>query len=315
MADALTLSSALANAITFKVQRQVLQNLRDELVWADPAFSESGEFDTGTDTLLFTDVPDIAGVVATALHGGNGGSEGLRPFKRALTMGTVTVDTDQYTGLLSITDVAKVKSPIEIVSIGSERLTRESKEVLDLVSRDEIAAGGTPYYAGTGNVARADLASTDIVTVASLNRMAWRMFQTKIPRAADGYYRLFASPEVSADIMSDADFIDAVKYTDRMPLLKNEIGAIAGFRVMSVVNAPTFASTTTVHASIATGAIKGWGSGELQSLQTFHVAPGGDHTDPLGQEELLGWKVMFGVGVLKNAYYFRYESAASDLTP
>lgn len=293
----------------------MLANLRDELVWADEALAESGEFDPGTDSMLFTDVPDIAGVVATALHGGNGGSEGLRPFKRALTMGTVSVDTDQYTGLLSITDVAKVKSPIEIVNIGSERLSREVKEVLDLVSRDEIAAGGTAYFAGTGNAARADLAATDIVTVASLNRMAWRMFQTKIPRAADGYYRLFVSPEVAADIMADADFIDAVKYTDRMPLLKNEIGSIAGFRVMSVVNAPTFASTATVHASIATGGIRGWGAGELQSLETYHVAPGGDHEDPLAQEELLGWKIMWGVGVLKNAYYFRYESAASDLTP
>jgi predicted ThiF/HesA family dinucleotide-utilizing enzyme len=106
-----------------------------------------------------------------------------------------------------------------------------------------------------------------------------------------------------------------VKYTDRMPLLKNEIGSIAGFRVIPVVNAATASSTTTVHISIATGGIKGWGAGELQSLQTFHVAPGGDHTDPLAQEELLGWKVMFGVAVLKNTYYFRFESAASDLTP
>jgi N4-gp56 family major capsid protein len=305
----------LAAAITFKVQNKVLANLRDELVWADPAFAESGDFDAGTDTLLFTDFPDISAVVATSLHGGNDGSEGLRPAKRALTMGTVAVDTDQYTGLLSITDVAKVKSPVEIVQIGSERLTREAKEILDLVSRDEIAAGGTPYYAGTGNTVRADLASTDIVTVASLNRMAWQMFSSKIPRANDGFYHLFVTPAVAADIMADADFIDAVKYTDRMPLLKNEIGQIAGFRVMPVVNAATASSTATVHLSIATGGIKGWGAGELQSLETFHVAPGGDHTDPLAQEELLGWKVMFGVAVLKNSYFYRYESAASDLTP
>lgn len=308
MVDAVLASSDLAAAITFKVQSKVLENLRNELVYANPDWAEQGEFDEGTDTILFTDFADLS-PNTTPL------TEGTRPDKRKLTMGTVTIDTDQYGGLLAITDVAKVKSPVQIVGIGAERLTRESKVVVDQITRDAIVAGGTSYFAGVGNLVRADLAATDIAAVADLRRMAWQMFKSNIPRAADGYYRLLASPEVSADLAADADFIDAVKYTDRMPLLKNEIGEIAGFRVMSVQNAPTASSTTTVHLSIAFGEVKGWGAGELQSLQTFHVAPGGDHTDPLAQEELLGWKIMFGVASLDNDKYFKFESAASDLTP
>jgi N4-gp56 family major capsid protein len=310
MADVLTESSALSAAITFKVQKKVLENLRAELVYANQEWAEQGDFDPGTDTLLFTSFDDLSFTSQqTPL------TEGAAPFRRALTMGTVTVDTDQYGDLLAITDVAKTKSPVQIISIGSERLTRSSLGLIDVINRDVIAAGGTAYYAGSGNAARADLAATDIAAVADLRRMAWQMFKSNIPRKADGFYHLLASPEVCADIAADADFIDAVKYTDRMPLLKNEIGQIAGFRVMSVVNAPTFSSTATVHASIALGAPKGWGSGELQSFQTYHVAPGGDHLDPLAQEELLGYKVMFGVAVLDNSFYFRFESAASDLTP
>ena len=305
---ATTDSAAIAAAVTFKVQANVLATLRAELVFANAEWAEQGDFDQGTDTLLFTSFADLS-AATTPL------TEGTAPTAVALVMSTVTLGTDQYGNVLGITDVAKVKSPQQIVSIGSEKLSRNALELLDTISRDVIAAGGTPYYAGTGNAARADLASTDIVTVDSLRRMAWQMFKSKIPRAADGYYRILVSPDVAADIAADADFIDAVKYTDRMPLLKNEIGAIAGFRVMSVVNAPTFASTTTVHASIAFGSIKGWGAGELQSLSTYHVAPGGDHNDPIAQSELLGWKVMFGVAVLNNGFYFRFESAASDLTP
>ena len=86
-----------------------------------------------------------------------------------------------------------------------------------------------------------------------------------------------------------------------------------GFRIMEVVNAPTASSTVTVYLSIATGAINGWGAGDLQTLTTYHVAPGGDHTDPLAQEELLGWKVSFGVAVLNNSYYFRAETAATNV--
>ena len=303
-----TLSSAVAAAVTFKTQKKVLQNLRNELVYANPDWAEHGEFDEGTDTLLFTDFPDLS-PNTTPL------SEGTAPTTVALTMGTVTVDTDQYGDVVGITDVAKIKSPIDLVGIAAERLTRESKEVIDTISRDTIVLGGTAYYAGTGNSARADLAATDIAAVADLRRMAWQMFKSDIPRAADGYYRLLASPDVCNDLASDDDFIEAVKYTDRMPLLKGEVGEIAGFRVMSVQNAPTASSTTTVHLSIAFGDIKGWGAGELQSLSTYHVAPGGDHSDPLAQEELIGWKIMFGVAVLNNDYYFRFESAASDLTP
>ncbi len=86
-----------------------------------------------------------------------------------------------------------------------------------------------------------------------------------------------------------------------------------GFRIMTVINGPTCASTTTVYASIGLGNLKGWGTGSLQSLRTYHVAAGGDHVDPLAQEELLGWKVAWGVGILNNLYYFRFESAATNV--
>lgn len=284
----------------------VLKNLRANLVYAGEQYAAQGDFDMGTDTLMWVDVPDLA-INTTPL------TEGTRPDKKALTLGTVTASTTQYGDLVSITDIAKVKSPIEIVPIAVERLSRQARESLDQINRDAIAAGGTVMYAGTGNLARADLASTDLVTVAFLRKAKATMFLNNIPTFEDGMYQLLVSPNVGLDIRADADFIDAVKYVNNRPLLRGEIGEIAGFRVIEVVNAPVFTSTTDVHASIALGAQKGWGAGELQSLQTFHVAPGGDHTDPLAQEELVGWKVMFGVAVLDNSFYYRLESAATAL--
>lgn len=307
---ATTESSALSAAITFKTQKRVLQNLRDELFWADPAMAESGEaLGDGFDTLQFTNVPDLTPSTTPI-------TEGVTPTPRALTMGTVTISTNQYGGSVSVTDVAKSKSPIPLINIGSERLSRESKEVIDQVTRDVIAAGGTAFYANAtagSNTQRSDLASTDLATVDDLKRLSKTMFKAGIPRHADGFYHLACSSEVALDVSNDTDFVEAYKYTDNMPLLRNEVGKIGGFRIQEVVNAPTFTSTTTVHASIATGAIKGWGAGELASLTTHHVAPGGDHGDLLAQIELMGWKVDFGVGVLSNGYFYRYESAATAL--
>lgn len=305
MADARTTASALSEAITFKVQSKVLDNLRATLVFADPQYAMQGDFDEGTDTLMWVDVPDLP-INTTPL------TEGTRPDKRALTMGTVTCSTTQYGDLVAITDLAKVKSPVQIVNIATEHVTRQAAETLDQVNRDAIAAGGTHKFVGT-ETARADILSTDVITVSDLIKLRARMFAGKIPAFADKFYRLFVDAEVAADLKANADFKDAYKYVDNTPLLNGEIGQIAGFRVIEVVNAPTFSSSVTVHGSIAVGAMKGWGSGELQTLRTYHVAPGGDHTDPLAQEELIGWKVMFGVAVLNNSFYYVYESGATEL--
>lgn len=309
MVDAVTLSSAIAAAMRHTIQPAVLENLRAELVYADPAYSRSGSFDSVSDELMWVSIPDLP-INTTPL------TEGTRPDKRALTMNTVTLTTTQMGDLVAITDLAKLLSPVALVEQATEHITRQARESLDQVSRDEIASGGTSMLANAtagANTVRADLAATDVLSYADLNLLKTRMFKAKIPTFPDGFYRIFVSPEQAADLRNNASFIEAFKYVDNTPLVRGEVGSIAGFRVIQVVNAPTFASTTTVHAAIAVGAIKAWGTGELQSFRVYHVAPGGDHTDPLAQEELIGWKCMWGTAVLENSYYYRLETGATTV--
>ena len=307
MAGNQTTSSALSAAITFSVQSQVLENLRAALVYADPALAMAGQFDEGTDSLMWVDVPDLA-INTTALV------EGTRPNTIALTMGTVTLSTTQYGDVVSITDVAKLLSPVQIVGIGAEHITRQAAQSLDKVARDEIASGGTAYFGSIDHTTRATLDNTDFLTVdgiGGLNLLRSKMYAAKIPPFSDGFYRLYASVGQAYDLRADANFKLAYQYVDNTPLLRGEIGAIAGFRVIEVVNAPTVSSSVLVQLGIAVGDIKGWGAGSLQSMRVFHQAPGGDHADLLEQEELLGWKCMWGVAVLNNSYYFRVESFAT----
>lgn len=307
-----TTSDALSAAITFRVQSKVLANLRAQLVFADPQFAEKGErLGRGFDTLMFVSVPDLA-INTTAL------TEGTAPTARALTMNTVTVDTAQYGDLVDLSDVAKVKSPIDLADIAAERITRQAAESIDKVSRDAIALGGTAVYQ-SGDTTRAGLATTDLLIAADVMQLYARMKAAKIPPRADGMYLLMVHPFVAHDLRSEAvsgtgAWIDVNRYSRPEVIMKGETGSLHGFRVIEVSNAPTFTSTTTVYASFALGGIKGWGAGELQSLQVHHVAPGGDHTDPLAQSELFGWKCNFGVAPLNNSYYYRVESAATDLS-
>ena len=310
MAD--TTSAAIAAAVTFKVQRKVLVNLRDNLVFADPAFAEQGEFDPGTDALLFTSYADL-GTSTTPL------TEGTGPTPRALVMSTVSVDTAQYGDAVSITDLAKLKSGQDLVRVGSERMSRQMKVVLDTLARDSIAGGGTPQYVrdhttfATTNANRAAIAAADVLTLANLNLLAFKMEYANIPRMPDGFYVLWVAPGVAYDLFSDSAFTAVYQYTDNAPLIKGEVGKIGGFRVVMAHTAPTFSSTTTVFASIASGDIKGWGMGSLATTEVFHLNQA-DKSDIVNQKEYLSWKTNYGCAPLANGYYFRFESAATDLS-
>lgn len=309
-----TTSSAWSAAIKHTIQSNVLKNLRADLVWANAAWAEQGRFDAASDTIMFLAYPDLS--ITTPL---TPLTEGTAPTARTISMVPVTVSTNQYGDLVSLTDVAKVKAPNDVLAIATERVTRVAKEVIDRITRDAIFLGGTPYYAigASTNVARADLASTEYLVGADLIKLRATMKKNKVPTKSDGSYVLFTSPNVAYDLIRDttsgSGFLDVTKYAQPDKIIAGEIGKLHGFRIVEVNNAPTFSSTTTVYAGIALGEMKGWGAGELQSLQSYHVAPGGDHSDPLAQIEYVGWKVNFGVAPLNNSYYYRVESAATTL--
>jgi N4-gp56 family major capsid protein len=307
-----TTASAFQAAITFTVQAKVLEELRDTLLWANPAWAEQGRFDPASDMLTFLSFPDLESTTPqTPL------TEGSPPTARAISMNTVTVSTDQYGDLVNITDLAKVKAPRDVVAIASERVARTAKEVMDTITRDNIFLGGTAFYQ-SGDTTRAGLASTDYITAADLIKLRSTMKANNVPMPADGYYRLILSINQAYDLISETTasqgFAAISQYTNKIEnVFKGEIGSLHGFRIIEADTAPTFSSTTTVYAGLALGDIKGWGAGELQTFQTYHVAPGGDHSDPLAQLEKVGWKVNFGVAPLNNGYYYRVETAAHSL--
>jgi len=47
--------------------------------------------------------------------------------------------------------------------------------------------------------------------------------------------------------------------------------------------------------------------GDSQTMQTYFVAPGGDHTDPLSQRALIGYKLRFGAMIMGEAAVSEYS--------
>ncbi len=92
---ATTTSSVLAAALRTTVRKQLLENLRAELVWANPALADEGSFDSGSDTIVFGKIPDLS-VATTPL------TEGTNPTAGALSLSTVTLSTAQYVNDLAL---------------------------------------------------------------------------------------------------------------------------------------------------------------------------------------------------------------------
>lgn len=311
MAD--TTSAILSQVLVAEVQDGLLENMRNKLVFGNKAYAEMGRrLGNGADAIKFASVPDLA-AATTPL------TEGSPPTAVAMTSDAVTVDTQQYGNLVSITDLAKIKSPFELTATARERLSRNAAVTVDQLVRDDIALAGTPYFAESGTTARSGLDSDDLLTAAKLMKLHSRMFYGNVPGfGEDGVYLLIVTPGQGYDLRNDANsanrWVEVHKYTNSGPILRNEIGMLAGFRIIEAQNGPTVSNgSITVHMAFALGGLPGWGWGDLQSLSTYYTAPGG-HGDELHQKESLGWKIDFGVAALDNSRYFRVESAATDIT-
>lgn len=306
---ALTAASALTEVLQAALQSKVLEPLRAALIYANRSWAEMGRFAPGGDVIKFGAIPDLS-VATTPL------TEGTPPTAVALSVTAVSVAALEYGNLIDITNVAKVKSPFDLAMFASERLARNAAESIDQVVRDEVATSGTVFFSDPTAVVRSDLTIADTMTAAVLRRLSSKMFKSKVPVPADGYYRIIVSPDVYFDLRNETaagSWQEILKYTENEPIMAGEIGRLEQFRVFRAVNAPTFASTTPVHASIAFGELPGWGWGDLETLRTYDVPPGGDHADPLGQIHKVGWRVQFGVASLDNGRFFRCESAATAL--
>ena len=206
--------------------------------------------------------------------------------------------------------------PKGIEATATERITRVGLQVIDRITRDAIFLGGTPFFPNT-ETNRSGLDNNDYVISTDLQKLYSTMRKNLVPTFDDGSYMLFVSEEVAYDLKRDStsgnNWIEINKYTTTEPIMSGEIGKYHGFRIVPTTTNPTVSSSVTVSLSLAVGNIKGWGAGNLQTFRTYHKAPGGDHDDLLEQEELMGWKVMFGVATLNNDYYYRLESYASTL--
>jgi len=289
-------SNAYSALITELVSQQAQENLRNRLVHAMPGNYTSGRFQKGSNEIRYARYPDLTplGVSDTLTEAG-------APAEYDLTVTTESFVPKQYGKVLKISDLAQLDSPHDLIAIASERLARAATESMDNIIRDVLKLGTNVMYAGDAS-ARANVGtgSNDNITGLTIKKAVAKLKAANVPTFADGFYRAIIHPAVEFDLLTDTSangFLEATKYTKSLELLNGEIGAYAGVRFLVSPSAAVFTGagggSADVHSTFIFGP-DAYIVGDSQTLQSYFVAPGGDHSDPIAQIATLGFKMRFG---------------------
>jgi N4-gp56 family major capsid protein len=288
--------------VTALVVRQLIDRLRDASIFLQEGSYLRAKQVPGTNQMTFTAFMDLTAAEALL--------EGSPPEPDGLKFDTFSFAGTQKGKLVGITDVAAMLSPYELYSVAAEKIAWNA---LDTAEKD-IA---TALQASVGVVVPGGATTP----VNELMAAVVALKQGDVPTFPDGFYRCFASPATTSSFMTqtgELGWTDAMKYADMGKLLNGEIGRFRGVRFIETNRVADATSVITGPDAYA------WG--DYQSIQAYRVAPGGDHSDPLAQKGLVGWKGLWGVKVVEfpgtagieagpagNPKGFRH--ATVDLTP
>jgi len=320
MATTTTATSGFSDLVQELVAARAEEELRARAVHAMPGLYVPARFIKGTNTLRYARYADLA-VNTTPL------TEGTAPTDNELTISSEYFTAAQFGATVAVSDLAQIDSPHDLISIAAERIAYNATRSMDVLVRDEIHAnvltsavfGATGATTLTANTANSAVAAAGVLTGAFVKNMVARLKGANVPQFADGTYRCIIHPSQEYDLVSDTSvngWIEANKYVNNMPLLTNEIGMFAGVRFIVSSDAKVYATAGASSGNVYSALFLGpdaYTIGDSQTLQSYFVAPGGDHTDPLAQKALVGYKMRFG-SLLLDAAGARYRVLKTQAT-
>lgn len=308
MATTNTGQSGFSDLVTQLVAARAEEELRARAVHAMPGMYVPARFVKGTNTLRYARYADLAPSTTTL-------TEGTAPTDDALTISSEFFTAKQYGATVAISDLANLDSPHDLISIAAERVAYKAVRSMDNIVRDDIHSnaataavwGATASGTLTQNAANSAVAAAGVLTGLFVKQTVARLKAANVPAFADGFYRAIIHPNQEFDLISDTavnGWIESRKYVDNMDLLTGEIGQFAGVRFIVSSDAKVYAtagaSSGNVYAALFLGP-DSYAVGDSQTLQSYFVAPGGDHTDPLAQKAIVGYKMRFGSLILDEA--------------
>lgn len=263
------LNASFAKVVTDLVKKELVETLRLGAILLQESNYIKAKNVKGTNKFVYTTYSDLGAADDLA--------EGVPPLSVAMAFDTMDFTGSQKGKIVAISDLAEMYNPYEQYSLAANKIAWNITDTMELLAASVIQSGGLTPAAAQATVAE--------------NIIQQRLVLKKalVPTFNDGFYRAFVSSTTAAAIQSDTSglgWMESIKYQDHMPLLNGEFGRFRGVRFIETERVADGTSVMFGPEFFA------WG--DYQTAQTYRVAPGGDHADPLAQRGLVGWKGMFG---------------------
>lgn len=319
-------STASAN-FNQTVQVMIRKQLEEELLPSLPHlmagnFVQANFVKGSNATMRFLRIPYLALATDANIIAHSAGTapwltEGVTPAAQEFTFGYEEFTAYQAGQRVTITDVAMLESPLNLLAEGSKLVSRQMAEIVDNYVGQTLAAGTNVLYAGAGNIARTDVGATDVLTGSLVRRAVQNLKADNVPTFGGSGYRAIVHPAVVFDFEEDSDvggWLSIGTYGDASGIKNGELGRYAGTSFYESSSARKFTAGGAGGADVYSTVILGPGSyafGDFGTMSLHYVAPGG-HGDELAQEASIGWKAMFGAFLVDaaGARYIRIESAS-----
>lgn len=245
----------------------------------------------------------------------------------------VNVTLAQYGSVAEISDRCSWQMLFNLLKDTITLFGEEAALFLDRKLADALIAGvlsGNKVYAG---------GATSTTTLQALSQSAGKLTMAEILTAVtkikalrgsmiDGYAYAVTPVQCTVDIQQDADWIDAMNYSDPKNRIKGELGSYGSVKFVETTNPyvedgadnaeGTFDSSGVAANDIYSTFVIGrdaFGCVELSGQGPYApstvVLNSADKSDPLNQKILAGWKAFWAAVVLNNNWYSIIRSKAT----
>jgi len=311
--------------VTALVSGTIQQNLRKVARYMGAGGYMTGHIVPGTNLIRYISYGDLSQPLVAPPAPGTVPwlTEGQRPFYDPLTIGYEEFGAYQAGRLVGISDVALEYNPHNLFAVAAERIAYNAMATIDQYVASVLHAGTNAQYASTATATNQLTAAMMMKASEIREAVAW-LKAANVPPFPDGYYHAFIHPNAIYDLEGDTavgGWIEAAKYGAPDQLFTGEIGRLYGVRFIETPVGTYLGAVGATGAKVYSTFVFGpdaWAFGDVQSMRTYMIRPGGDHGDPLSQLAEVGWKAMFGAKLLGGATsvqggvkYIRIESGCS----
>lgn len=223
----------------------------------------------------------------------------------------VTLTPAEYGAVVSRTSLAQLqtggKADLSVAELVGLNLA-ETKNALGIQALE--ASANETFCNGAAN--EAAIVAADTVKITDLNAAYTALSAANIPKFGSEY-ALIVHPHVAHDLRLLSNWFDIAKYGNGDAVLKNEIGFLAGFRIVQSsgvsINTDAGASTCDTYHSVAIGK-NALGYAESLAPSVKITGP----FDNLGRLLNVGWYGVFDYGLVDTDACQKLTSSSSQGT-